>query len=435
MESSEIASGLARLDRGVHDRPMLRQHGWSARAALVVVLCACGAPGSSGGDDAEDPDKDEETPPCAVGECEIDGLDSAMGCAGVFNPDQLLDYHLTMSAGDWSALKADATFSVYFPAQFRCGGDPVLGFQVGVRRKRSGGTAKPGLKVDFNEYTAGGSYVSLKKLSLENGVSSGSSTASPADAVAEYHAWRMMVLSGTLSSRAAFARVFVNDELIGVYVNVEQVDKRFLRARGKDDEGWLFKLSGGDDDGYQTNETTPNPHHARLCFFSKNPCAVPSAQELATYLPQHLDIDQMLRFGGINALVANSDGPLVKENNFYYYDDPAGAPRLYIPWDLDTTMKDTSSIFGTTSSVVYTNVLFTHWEDDYDDLLTKLLAGSLTSQTVLAELDRALTVAGPALDADPAFEGEAIADQIAGMKAWWSARHAQITAELAAHAP
>jgi hypothetical protein len=416
---------------------MLRQYLRWVHAVLVVALCACSSPGSSGGgdDDPDGPNDDEETPPCSAGECEIDGLDSAVGCAGVFNPDQLLDYRLRMSAGDWSALKADGTFSAYFPAQFQCGDDPALGFQVGVRRKRSGGTDKPGLKVDFNEYTAGASYFSLRKLSLENGVSSGSSTASPADAVAEYHAWRMMVLSGTISSRAAFARVFVNDELIGVYVNVEQVDKRFLRSRGKDDEGWLYKLSGGDDDGYQTNETTPNPHDARLCFFGKNPCPVPSAQELATYLPRHLDIDQMLRFGGINALVANSDGPLVKENNFYFYDDPAGAPRLYIPWDLDTTMKNTSLLFGATGSTLYTSVLFTHWEDDYDELFTKLLAGSLSAQTVLAELDRVQTVAGAALDADPAFIGEPIADEIARMKAWWSARHAQITAELAAHAP
>jgi hypothetical protein len=399
-------------------------------AVLAVVVAACGSP-SGAGDDG--PPQDEETPPCTGAECEIDGLDSAVGCPGVFNPDQLLDYRLTMSAGDWSALKADATFSVYYPAQFQCGEDAPLAFQVGVRRKRSGGIEKPGLKIDFNEITTGASYFSLKKLSLENGVSSGSDSASPKDAVAEYLAWRLMVRSTTIASRAAFARVFVNDELIGVYVNVEQVDKRFLRARGKDDEGWLFKLSGGIDDGYKTNETTPNPYDERLCFLDKNPCAVPSAQELETYLPQHLDIQQMLHFGGVNAFVANSDGPLVKDNNFYFYDDPAGTPRLYIPWDLDTTMHDTAPLFGATT--VYTSVLFTNWEDDYDVLMTELLAGSLTEEAILGELDRAQTVAGVALDADPAFVGEPISDEIASMKTWWSARHAQITAELAAHAP
>jgi hypothetical protein len=402
-----------------------------ACAFVMVAAAACGT--SPGGDDGVVPD--DEPPPCAAGECEVDGLDSATGCAGVFNPDQLLDYHLTMSAGDWSALKADSTNSVYFPARLQCGDDPPLGFDVGVRRKRSGGIDKPGLKIDFNERVSGGNYFSLRKLSLENGVSSGSDTAAPGDAVAEYLAWRLMVRAGTISSRAAFARVFVNGELIGVYVNVEQVDKRFLRSRGKDDEGWLFKLSGSAGDGYKTNETTPNPYDARLCLWDRNPCAAPPAAELEAYLTQHLDIDQMLRFGGVNALVANSDAPLAKPNNFYFYDDPAGAPRLYLPWDLDTTMKGTPSLFAPSASTLYTSVLFTHWKDDYDALFTDLLATSLTEAAILGELDRAVAVAGAALDADPTFIGDPAADVAESMKTWWRARHAQVTAELEANAP
>jgi hypothetical protein len=125
-----------------------------ACALVVVAAGACGKPG--GGDDGGDAVHDQETPPCAPGECEIDGLDSALGCPGVLNPSQLLDYHLTMSASDWSALKADTTNSRFFPARFRCGDEPELGFEIGIRRKRSGGIDKPGLKIDFNEITPDG---------------------------------------------------------------------------------------------------------------------------------------------------------------------------------------------------------------------------------------------------------------------------------------
>jgi hypothetical protein len=397
---------------------------------LLVAVVACTT--TPDGDDAP---KDEETPPCEPGECEIDGLDSATGCAGVFNPGQMLDYRLTMRAGDWSSLSTDSTFSVYYPAQLQCGDDAPLGFDVGVRRKRSGSSAKPGLKIDFNRFTAGGSYFSLKKLSLENGVSSGSDSAEPKDAIAEYLAWRLMIRAGTIASRAVFARVFVNGELIGVYVNVEQVDKRFLRSRGADDDGWLFKLSGSDGDGYKTNETTPNPYDDRLCFWGKNPCAMPPAAELATYVPEHLDVDQMLRFGGVNAVIANSDGPLVKDNNFYFYDDPAGAPRWYLPWDLDTTMRGAPSVFAPSSNALYTDVLFTHWEDEYDAMLTALLADALTEAGIHGELDRVVSVAGAALDADPTFVGEPAVDLVAELKAWWSARLVQVQAEVDAHAP
>jgi hypothetical protein len=43
--------------------------------------------------------------------------------------------------------------------------------------------------------------------------------------------------------------------------------------------------------------------------------------------PAHLDIGQLLRFGAVNA---NTDGPLFKDNNYYYYYDYASGPRAYI---------------------------------------------------------------------------------------------------------
>lgn len=365
--------------------------------------------------------------------CGEDMLSTATGCAGVFNPDQVLDFHITMTAGDWSALKADTTNSVYFPASFACGDEAALPFDVGVRRKRSGSTDKPGLKVDINLYLADGRFQDLRKLSLENGVSEGSSEAELKDPLAEYMAWRVMGRAGAISGRAVFARVLVNGDLIGTYVNVEQIDKRFLGSRIGENDGWLYKHSGGARDGYKTNETTPNPYEERMCFWDKNPCNAPSAAELETLLPMILDIDQMLRFGGANAIIGNSDGPMVKDNNFYFYDGATGAPRLYIPWDLDTAWRETPPLFGGTGTSMYTDVLFTHWEDDYDQLLTELLAGPLTVATIEDELDRVVTVAASALDADPVFIGSSTADAAADLESWWSARHAQLTGELDSH--
>jgi hypothetical protein len=430
-------SFLPQAAGAVHDRFMIVR--WVLALALLPscsVIAGGGGSGGGGGGDDEEEDMtmtDEETPPCTEG-CEIDGLDSTVGCGGVYNPDQVLDYHLTMDGGDWSKLKADATFTTYFPAQFQCGTDAPLAYNVGVRRKRSGDSVRPGIKLNFHTFQPGGNFFSLKKFSLENSVASGN--AGPADrstVIAEYMAWRTMVLSKkTISGRAAFARVFVNGELIGVYVNVEQVDKRFLRFRGKNDDGWLYKHSGGDD-GYKTNETMPNPYESRLCYWSSNQCTMPSAAELATSLPTDLDIDQILHFGAVNALITNHDGPIGKTNNYYRYDDPTGAPRLYIPWDLDSVMKRTDTVFGASS--VFTDALFTNWEDDYDAVLTALLAGPLTMQAIGAELDRVVSVAGAALDADTLVGGSSTAQAVTALRAWWTDRFSRVSSELAAHAP
>lgn len=376
--------------------------------------------------------------------CGADTLAANAGCAGPFNPGQVLDLRLTFAAGDWEKLKADTSNTLFFAADFSCGGEAALPFKVGVRRKRSGSVDKPGIKLDFNYYQPGAEWQTLKKLSLENGISEGpDTTVSLRDLVAEYLGWRMMNLSGAHSSRAAFARLFVNGAFVGTYVNVEQVDRRFLRSRLGDDTGWLYKHSGSSGDGYKTNVGVPNPYEAFLCFLDANPpsgCQRPTDAGLATYLPEHLDIPQMLRFGGVNAIIANTDAPFVKTNNFIFYDyapAPSGHRRVYLPWDLDTTMKDAAApfFFGAQGTSLYTSVLFTHWEADYDALLTGLLAGPLQLAAIQGELDRVAAVAGAALDADPTVAGETTAAACAELGSYWSARHPQLMTELENHLP
>ena len=130
-------------------------------------------------------------------------LDTQTGCAGVFNPDQILNFQLGVAPGDWAALVADTSYSLMVQARLRCnGGAEQL---VGIRRKRSGGQQKVGLKIDINEFVPGQSFFGLRKLSLENGVSSGTNSDSGdvRGLLAEYLGWRLMVRSGAVSGRAA----------------------------------------------------------------------------------------------------------------------------------------------------------------------------------------------------------------------------------------
>jgi hypothetical protein len=396
-----------------------------------------GTAGETGGDTGESTDSGVILPPREVITATPPDaeLATATGCSGVYNPDQLLTLSFTIDPGDFSKILADASYAIVVPAQMQCEGEPPL--TVGVRRKRSGGRYKVGFKVDINEIVAGQRWYGLKKLSLENGVSEGDSEdgAEVRTYVAEYLAWRLMVLSGAISSRAALVNVRVNGEALGVYVNVEQVDKRFLKERLGDDSGWLYKKSGGVNDGLKTNElgSGDNPYDDYFCFWaSGNGCALPSSATLAAELPAHLDIPQFLRFGAVNAIMANTDGPLFKDNNYYYYDYATG-PRAYIPWDLDTAMKDTPSLYsgggGGGGSSDFDAVLFTHWRDDYTAILHELLDTRLTGVAIEAELDRILLIAEDAFAADPYVTGTA-SDAVATLKSYWTQRLAAAQAEL-----
>jgi hypothetical protein len=363
-------------------------------------------------------------------------LDTDQGCSGVFNPDQLLRFALQMDGGDWSALLADTTYQRVFQARLRCNDEPEL--VVGIRRKRSGGQQKVGLKIDINHVVAGQHFHGLRKLSLENGVSSGTSTDSGdvQALVSEYLAWRLMVLSGAITGRAAMVSVTVNGSALGVYVNVEQVDKTFLKSRLGDDDGWLYKRSGGVDDGFKTHETDGllDPYAAYFCFFGKGgaSCPLPSAADLARDLPARLNIPQLLRMGAVNALIANSDAPIFKDNNYYWY-DWAGGPRVYLPWDLDTTMNSSLNVFtgGVGGQVsFYTDVLFSSWAGDYKAIVQDLLAQKLTAAAIGGELDRVARVAGAALDADP-HAGGSSGPAVTALRSWWTARLAAVQTQVA----
>jgi hypothetical protein len=429
--------------------PIHRTLPWLAALSALAALAACGDTGSDGpGPDAGpgpgNPDGGPDNggvdaakpnpPPPPVSD---DELSQATGCAGVYNPDQVLDYHIEMAGGDFQAMLADQTNSIYFPAQLACGDQAPI--TVGIRRKRSGGMVKVGLKIDVNQIVDGQSYYGLRKLSLENGVSEGSTEdgASARDYLAEYLSWRLMQRAGVISSRAAFARVHVNGELLGVYVNVEQVDKRFLESRLGDDSGWLYKKSGSEDDGLKTHETDglEDPYDDYFCFWINGggSCAAPPAETLAAELPLELDLDQFLRMGAVNAVIANTDAPIFKDNNYYYYDWSQG--RVYMPWDLDTTMKDGFDVFaggGGGGSDIYTAVLFSNWEGDYDAILTGLLGSELTLAVILDEIERARTVAGDAFASDPYVSGSA-ADAAESLATYWTTRHADVSAQVAAH--
>lgn len=387
----------------------------------LVAWAACG--GGGGGDDDGAVDA---APPDGGGQ-PGDQLDTAIGCAGVFNPDQLLDLTVTMAPADWDALRADTTNSIYYPAQLACGDDPPQ--QVGIRRKRSGGTQKVGLKLDVNLYVDQ-RFHGLNKLSLENGVSEGGGDDAEArDLVAEYLSWRFMVRSGAISGRAVFVRVTVNGEP-GVYVNVEQVDKRFLRSRLGEDDGWLYKKSGSADDGYKTRETEPNPYEGDYCFWRIPACAPPPAEELATELPVKVDLPQLLRIGAVNAMIANGDAILLKDNNYYFYDRGV---RHYLPWDLDTTMARPYDVFTGTvpgGTSMYTGVLFPQWAPDYLAVVRELLAGPLAIGAIDGELDRALAVAAAALDADPRVTSSTAA-AVDDLRRFWRTQHAAVTAQAA----
>jgi hypothetical protein len=139
----------------------------------------------------------------------------------------------------------------------------------------------------------------------------------------------------------------------------------------------------------------------------------------------------MLTFGAVNAIIANSDAPLFKDNNYYWY-DYAGGKRVYIPWDLDTVMNhDMHVVDGGVGgqTEMYTGVLFPTWSPEYRAIIDSLLTNALTETAIHGELDLVLQAAANAFARDPYVTGS-LDGAVSGLKSYWTGRLADVATQI-----
>lgn len=314
--------------------------------AILVLLCAagCGSPepgGADGGptDDGGAVDADPGTPSDPF-----------------YETGSIIDVRLTIAAADLARLDADPFARVYVPGRFEALGQVVD--NVGIRYKGNSSLARAGTKksfnVDMNEYVVDQRFLGLNEVNLNNTVLDPSMER-------EVSAYELFRAFGVIAPRANYARVYVNDEYWGLYVNVEEVDKRFLDRTFADNDGNLYKqysvasleyrgaqASAYDDGTYRkkTNEIANDwSDLIALCelLASNDPARIENE------LPARLDVDGYLRWLAANTYLSHIDAYTGFANNYYLYRDPGTGRFVYIPWDLDITFG-TAGHGGTTTA-------------------------------------------------------------------------------------
>jgi hypothetical protein len=358
------------------------------------------------------------------------GTVSAQDCGDLFDEHQVLDFHITMDPLDWEALQFSCPGGYcgekpyhYWNASFRCEDGPEI--QVGIRRKR--GTAipsetdpqKPALKIDINEFVPGQTFSGKVKLNLENGGGSagpppgafegGGGGGSASNGIREGISWLLYGDAGIVTSRIAWTNVWVNGTLVGLYQHVEQVDKSFLIDRGIDEGGWLFK---GPSNEQRTREGEPNPFAFNWYPFDHAGGADPQPADWRDQTLWRVDMEQLLTLAVVTNFVGNKDGAVFKNNNYWYYDwqvFPEGQyPRLYLGWDLDTTMgggEIDRPLLATPHNSGHMAEALIHddpiFQAQYFQIYADLLNGPYSAAAIDARLTALEAAIGPAIDADP----------------------------------
>lgn len=355
-------------------------------------------------------------------------LASAQDWPEIFDPLELRTLHLQIDPSDWIAIQHDETLSLEFPAALALEDEwpPMI---VAVRRKsgdpltESNDFIKVSLKIDVNEIYDGQTWHGLKKLSLENG--------DDQDVVSEGFAWQLHSMAagpagyGYHPGYGSWVKLFINGIYTGVYVHAEQRDKQFLRNRDLYNAGetWLYKMGDIGSEELKVG-TGDSPTFGELCYppFQRggDACAPLSSEELATELPNWIDMQGMIALGAVNTYSANPDELFNHGKNCYFADFLTDKKRMYFPWDLDSSRSGGHDEIIPEGSP-YADILMAvpEYYDQYVRTINDLLNGPLSLQNQLQFLNQLEPVLTDALENDPNSKiEESVASHFDGIRNW-----------------
>ena len=271
----------------------------------------------------------------------------------LFDPSVLHDIRLVMKAEDWQTLKDHFLEDTYYRADFHWRDVTVP--IVGVRSRGSGSRNphKPGLKIAFDEYIDGQKPFGLKSVVLANGIQD------PV-MVKQRLGLGMFTRMDLPSPRVIHARLFVNEEYIGLYQLIEPVDKLFLaRVYGKDQAGkvenggYLYEYNWKSDIDW-TYLGPELEHYAELFEAKTHETDAPSIlygpieelfrrindasdSQFEAEIGPLVDLPQFARYLAVDNFIADYDGFLGAwgANNFYVYRFQGQTLTDWLPWDKD----------------------------------------------------------------------------------------------------
>lgn len=280
----------------------------------------------------------------------------AESAADLFNPAVVQRIDLDLHSADWAQLRQDFQTNTYYPADFSWNGMKV--YNTGIRShgvaSRSG--QKPALKVDFNHYASGQTFLGLKAIVLKN-------LAQDASGIHEGVAMWFMSRFGIPAPREAFATLFVNGEYAGLYGLTEYIDQTMVSRAFSDGDGsqndvylyefkkaaeWGLNYLGSDLDAYRpffdpkTHESSSVETLYRPIENLVRAINESAPEDLATKVGPLLDLNELVRYVALQNFISEQDGFTGRwgTNNFYLLRPKGKDQHQVIAWDEDLSFAD-----------------------------------------------------------------------------------------------
>lgn len=268
-----------------------------------------------------------------------------------YKPDKVQTVHLKIEDSDWQRMMEALPKRIYVPASFQW--RDVSFKKVAIRFKGNSSSNprqpfKRSFLIKFDKYDEAARFLGSKRVSFDNGIQFGSLFSEPI--VTE-----ILRAEGLKTHRANYAKLHINGEYRGVYVNVERIDDVFLEQHWPGSGGPLYKVDEGGP-GSNLQLISEDAAAYKRAFEPKNDEAKAEAARLvdlirvinqapaegfAKRLASQWETDDFLKVTAI-LLCSGAFDQLTGWNthNYYLYRDRKTARWNYLPWDLDVGFSE-----------------------------------------------------------------------------------------------
>ena len=143
---------------------------------------------------------------------------------------------------------------------------------------------------------------------------------------------------------ASFSNLNINNNYHGLFLEIENMDRDFLKINGLNPNGDLFKATKDGACLYDVSEidykwekkTNKQSSMINLERLIHDIAQIP-AEEFYHYVQQHFNYPMLIDFLAINAFIAN--GSTYYHNYYLYQDQENDGKWILLPWDLDKTIS------------------------------------------------------------------------------------------------
>ncbi|OOC62151.1 CotH kinase family protein [Paenibacillus ihbetae] len=289
--------------------------------ALMLFLSGCQhwlAPGASQANKAED-----------------ENAAAQESVSTVFPKDQVIDVKITIDEADFADMIDNAEAEEYKEASVEYNGQKLE--HVGIRTKGNlslrsvvnSDSDRYSFKLSFDEYV-NQTLDGISKINLNNNYSD-------ATYMREFLAYELAASAGLPTPGFSYVNVYINGELWGFYLAVEQIGDAYLERHFGNAYGALYKgvMTGAGSDLTWLGQDPDSYTGLEMKSKSSNDdVLIDMLDELnnGSDYEQVLDVDQALKYIALNVAASNMDSYLgMNKQNYYLYENKGVFSIL--PWD------------------------------------------------------------------------------------------------------